>query len=66
MALVSKTDDLLGLFSNDSLSSKIYFDIENLTHRWGSQVDILYDEPDIIEPILQHYTQVFYWNQTID
>jgi hypothetical protein len=59
-------DSIWGLFSNDSLSSKIYFDIENLTNRWGSQVDILYNEPEIIEPILHHYTQVFYWNQTIE
>ena len=58
-------DQIWGLFPPDNLSAKIYNDIENLTQRYGATVDILYDEPDRIAPLLQNYSQVFYWNQTI-
>ena len=58
-------DKIWGLFPPDSLSAKIYNDVETLTHTYGAKVDILYDEPDRIAPLLQNYSQVFYWNQTI-
>ncbi len=58
-------DTIWGLFPPDALSSKIYSDVTTLTTMYGSRVDVLYDEPDVIAPLLGNYDQVFYWNQTV-
>ena len=59
-------DRIWGLFPSDILSTKIYNDINNtLIPRYGSSFDIIYDEPQIIDPVLGNYSKVFYWNQTI-
>ncbi len=57
-------DSIWGLFPNDTLSAKIYGDVQALTNRYGAHLDILYDEPQIT-PLLGNYSRVFYWNQTI-
>jgi hypothetical protein len=59
-------DRIWGLFSSDSLSAKIYDDVQILINRYGAKFDILYDEPEVIAPLLSSYRQVFYWNQTIE
>jgi hypothetical protein len=62
-----RVDDLIwGLFYSDNLSEKIYDDVNTLMNRYGAKFDILYDEPEVIVPLLSGYSQVFYWNQTID
>jgi hypothetical protein len=58
-------DTIWGLFPADNQSAKIYADVETLTAAYGSRFDILYDESQIITPLLGSYHQVFYWNQTI-
>lgn len=58
-------DHIWGLFPADNLSAKIYNDVQTLTQRYGARFDILYDEPEVIEPILGNYGTVYYWNQTI-
>jgi hypothetical protein len=58
-------DTIWGLFPADNQSAKIYADVETLTADYGSRFDILYDEPQIIVPLLDSYNKVFYWNQTI-
>jgi hypothetical protein len=58
-------DRVWGLFQNESLSAKIYNDIQILTGRYGARLDILYDEPEITALLLGNYSGVFYWNQTI-
>ncbi len=58
-------DRIWGLFQNDPLSAKIFNDVQTLTERYGSQLDILYDEPEVTTPLLGNYRQVFFWNQTI-
>jgi hypothetical protein len=61
----SRTDTIWGLFAPDSLSAKIFNDVEYLTEKHDSQVDILYDEPQQTARLLGKYNQVFYWNQTV-
>jgi hypothetical protein len=56
-------DTIWGLFAADETSAKIYNDVETLTQRYDSRLDILYDEPGQIEPLLGSYDQVHYWNQ---
>jgi hypothetical protein len=58
-------DTIWGLFPADNQSAKIYSDVKTLTTAYGSRFDLLYDEPQIIAPLLGSYSQVFYWNQTI-
>jgi len=62
----NKNDHIWGLFPSDTLSTKIYDDVNNtLIPTYGARFDILYNEPQIIEPILKDYSKVFYWNQTL-
>lgn len=61
----SATDTIWGLFSADSLSAKIYGDVELLTGRYGAKLDILYDGAETAAK-LSNYSKVFFWNQTID
>jgi hypothetical protein len=61
----SETDTIWGLFPADSLSHKIFDDINILSGKYGSHFDILYDEPDAIAQMLGNYTIIYYWNQTI-
>jgi hypothetical protein len=59
-------DTIWGLKPADELSLKIFQDTNNiLPSKYGSRFDILYDEPEIISPLLQNYSAVYYWNQTI-
>jgi hypothetical protein len=60
-----RADDNIWGLPSDVLSAKIYGDVKTLTDRYGSHLDILYDEPELIAPILKSYSEVFYWNQTI-
>ena len=62
----SPTDTIWGLKPSDALSSKIFYDTNNiLPSKYGSHFDILYDEPEVIAPLLKNYNAVYYWNQTI-
>ncbi len=62
----SPTDTIWGLKPADALSQKIYNDTNNLLPNiYGSRFDILYDEAEIIAPLLKNYTAIYYWNQTI-
>lgn len=59
-------DHIWGLFLSDTLSTKIYDDVNNtLIPTYGAHFDILYNEPQVIDPILKDYSKVFYWNQTL-
>lgn len=60
----SSSDRVWGLLP-DELSAKVYSDVALLTDRFGAKLDILYDEPDRIAPLLGGYRQLFYWNQTL-
>jgi hypothetical protein len=61
----SPADTIWGLFPNDTLSSKIYNDTVFLEKLYDSHINIIYYEPELIEPTLKNYKQIYYWNQTI-
>lgn len=62
----SSSDTIWGLFQADSLSAKIFDDTNNtLPAMYGSRFDVLYNEPEVIAPMLGNYRSIFYWNQTI-
>jgi hypothetical protein len=60
----SPTDTIWGIFPADQLSPKIYNDVQTLTTKYSAQLNILYDEPQTAV-LLQNYTQIYYWNQTV-
>ena len=62
----SPNDTVWDVFPADALSQKIFEDTNiTLPAKYGSHFDILYDEPEIIGPLLKNYSTVYYWNQTI-
>jgi len=61
----SPNDNIWGLFPSDSLTEKISLDIHTLLVKYYGNLNIVYDEPDIIGPTLNNYAKVYYWNQTV-
>jgi hypothetical protein len=59
------SDTIWGLFPSDAASSKIWNDTTLLISKYGTNINIIYDEPEIIGPTLNNYIKVLYWNQTI-
>ena len=59
-------DTIWGVFPADSLSAKIFNDINNTLPRlYGSHFDVLYNQPPLTQDLLDRYGKVYYWNQTI-
>jgi hypothetical protein len=58
-------DHIWGLFPNDSISGKVYADVQTLTNRYGAHLDILYDESEVTASLLANYQRVLFWNQTV-
>jgi hypothetical protein len=61
----SANDTIWGLFPADALSSKIWGDTVILLSRYDTNLNIIYDDPEVTGPTLNNYEKVFYWNQTI-
>lgn len=61
-----ENDTIWGLKPADALSAKLFNDANFvLPAKYGSRFDVLYDEPEKISPLLDNYSVVYYWNQTI-
>ena len=58
-------DTIWGLFPSDLLTPKIWDDTTTLLNRYGTNLNIIYDDPEVIGPTMNNYTKVFYWNQTV-
>ena len=61
----SPNDTIWGLFPADALSQKIWADTALLLAKHYNNLNIIYDDPEIIRLTLGNYTKVYYWNQTI-
>jgi hypothetical protein len=59
-------DTIWGLFPPDGNSSKIYNDTQFLLSKYGTNLNIIYDQPGVINPTLKNYEKVYYWTQTIN
>jgi hypothetical protein len=49
----------------DDLSGKVWDDANRLVSRYGSSLDIVYDDSDFISAITGRYDRLFFWNETI-
>jgi hypothetical protein len=58
-------DGIWGLFGPDELSGKVWSDVNKLVDLYGFGVDIVYDEPGVVEAARTRYELLFFWNETI-
>ena len=61
----SEVDKIWGLWSSDNSSAKIWFDTKKLIDQYGSNLDIVYDDPEFFSQIETNYTLLYFWNQTV-
>jgi hypothetical protein len=60
----SPTDTIWGLW-NDDLSEKVWNDANTLVDRYGTRLDIVYDDNETMGAVESRYGKLFFWNQTV-
>jgi hypothetical protein len=58
-------DTIWGLWEPDQLSKKVWDDVNSLVGRYGSRLDIVYDDPAFSDAIRHRYGELFFWNETV-
>jgi hypothetical protein len=58
-------DSIWGLFPADALSPKVWNDTNRLVQQYFFGLDIIYDEPGVVDAARSRYQQVFFWNETV-
>jgi len=58
-------DTIWGLWDADELSEKVWSDANKLIAKYGSQLDVVYDDPEFIDAVKNRYDRVFFWNETV-
>lgn len=58
-------DRIWGLFEHDELSEKVWNDVNKLVEVYGFGLDIIYDEPSVVDAARNRYERLFFWNETI-
>jgi hypothetical protein len=61
----SAGDTIWGLWNADELSKKIWNDVNTLVDRYGSRLDIVYNDLGISNVLRRHYSKLIFWNETI-
>lgn len=61
----SPEDKIWGLWESDNLSQKIWYDVNRLLGQYGSRLDIVYDEPEVMDGVRSRYDKLFFWNETV-
>jgi hypothetical protein len=59
-------DKIWGLWGSDDLSQKIWDDVNTLVARYGSNLDIVYNDTGVFDAIRSRYGKLFFWNETIE
>jgi hypothetical protein len=57
-------DKIWGLW-NDGLSPKVWADANTLIDQYGSRLDIVYSDPEIMDAVKSRYDRLFFWNETV-
>ena len=60
----SPNDKIWGLFPADNLSTPIWNSMKTLIQRYGSKLDIIYENPQF--DLTHKYQAIYYWNDTIN
>jgi hypothetical protein len=58
-------DRIWGLFEPDALSGKVWSDVNKLVEVYGFGLDIVYDEPGVVDAARNRYARLVFWNETI-
>jgi hypothetical protein len=61
----SAEGSIWGIFPADALSSKVWNDVKKLVGQYGFALDIIYDEPEVVDTARNRYDQLFFWNETV-
>jgi hypothetical protein len=61
----SAEDKIWGLWQADDLSEKVWDDANELIDQYGSRLDIVYSDPEVMDAIERRYEKLFFWNETI-
>src|SRR3990170_2746834 len=57
--------DHVWLWDADNLSRKVWEDANRLVGKFGSRLDIVYDDPETFGDIAVRYNKLFFWNETV-
>jgi hypothetical protein len=57
--------DHVWLWDADELSAKVWNDANALLSKYGSKLDIVYDDSETFAAIQNRYSKLFFWNETI-
>jgi hypothetical protein len=58
------SDTIWGLWKADDSSKKIWDDVNNLSERYGSRLDVVYDDSEFNSAIKSNYNELIFWNGT--
>jgi len=58
-------DTIWGLWDADELSEKVWSDVNKLIAQYGSQLDVVYNDPEFIEAVKSRYDRLYFWNETV-
>ena len=61
----SAEDKIWGLWQADDLSEKVWDDANELIDQYGSRLDIVYSDPEVMDAIERRYEKLFFWDETI-
>ena len=61
----SAQDTIWGLFNADSLSAKVWDDVNTLASQYGSRFNVLYDDNLNYTTVKSSYGKVIFWNDTV-
>ena len=61
----SSMDKIWGLWDADELSEKVWDDANTLIDQYGSRLDIVYSDPEVMGAVKSRYDRLFFWNETI-
>ena len=59
------TDNIWGLWSADNSSEKVWVDANTLIDQYGSRLNIVYNEPAVMDAVKSRYDKLYFWNETI-
>lgn len=58
-------DKIWGLWNADDLSQKVWDDANTLIAQYGSRLDIVYSDPEVMDAVRSRYDRLFFWNETL-
>jgi len=58
-------DKIWGLWEPDELSGKAWTDVNKLVQTYGFGLDIVFDEPGVVDAARNRYERLIFWNETV-